>query len=273
MTSDRLGEIVLEVPGGLFLNDGRLAQTVTLRPVLGFEEEWLAHASQAPSAAKVTRLLSSCLVSIGGEPVSTSLVRHLLVGDRDYLMLHLRRLSLGDQVNAVLTCLHCAEKMDVNFSTGDTPVEKRPQKTAAYEMESGGRAIRFRLPTGGDQEALLGMEIGPAAEALLDRCILDNGGLPLTMDERTAVVEEMERQAPRMELELDLTCPECGHMFVAPFDLTAFFFEELKAGGRRLLREVHTLAFYYHWSESEILGLRRPRRHEYLGFLSEALRD
>ena len=58
-----------------------------------------------------------------------------------------------------------------------------------------------------------------------------------------------------------------------PFDLTAFFFDEMRVSSRQLLREVHTLAFYYHWSESEILGLRRTRRREYLELLSEALRQ
>jgi hypothetical protein len=83
----------------------------------------------------------------------------------------------------------------------------------------------------------------------------------------------MERLAPQVELELDMTCPKCGHSFVAPFDLTAFFFDEMRVSSRQLLREVHMLAFYYHWSESEILSLRRTRRREYLDLLSEALRQ
>jgi hypothetical protein len=272
MTTNLQGEATFELPGGLFV-ENRTVHTAVLRPLLGREEEWLAQSSHTPSAANVTRLLRSCLVSLDGEPVSTALVRRLLVGDRDYLMLQLRRLSLGDQVNAVLACPACGERMDVSFRAGETPVERQPQTAAAYELAAGGRVIRFRLPTGGDQEDLLGIEVEQAAETLLDRCVLDCGGRPLSAEERAAIVEEMERRAPRVELELDLVCPECSHSFVAPFDLTTFFFEEIRAGSRQLLREVHTLAFYYHWSESEILGLRRARRREYLSLLNEALRD
>ena len=60
---------------------------------------------------------------------------------------------------------------------------------------------------------------------------------------------------------------------VMPFDPTAFFFEELRISAERLLREVHVLAFYYHWSESEILGLERDRRRAYLALLSDTLRQ
>ncbi len=83
----------------------------------------------------------------------------------------------------------------------------------------------------------------------------------------------MERLAPQLDLELDLTCPECGHAFVVPFDVTMFFFAELRTESRHLLREVHALALSYHWSEAEILGLVRPRRRAYLDLLSDALRQ
>jgi hypothetical protein len=102
--------------------------------------------------------------------------------------------------------------------------------------------------------------------------LVDDGGRALTEDESEAVIGEMERLAPRVELELDLTCPECGHAFVAPFDTTSFFFDEMTASRGQLMREFHTLAFYYHWSEKDILGLGRSRRRAYLDLLSEALR-
>ena len=273
MTTELLGEAVFELPGGLALDEGRCLTRAVLRPLFGREEEWLTHATNTPSSARVTRLLSSCLVSLGGEPVTTGLVRKLLVGDRDYLMLQLRHLSLGDEVNAVLTCPACRAPMDVSFRASEVPVEWRSQKSLAHTMPAADRVIRFRLPTGGDQEDSLGKNPEEAADELLDRCILDDGGRTLSFQERAAVNDEMERVAPRVELELDMTCPECSHSFVAPFDTTAFFFDEMRVNSRQLLREVHTLAFYYHWSESEILGLRRARRREYLGLLSEALRQ
>ncbi len=265
-------EWTVDLPGGLIDEAGRRLATAELRPLTGNEEDWLAANAQVPCARAVTKLLGVCLVRLDDAAVGVDLVRRLLVGDRDYLMLQLRRITLGDKISAVLPCPACSAKMDVDFAVQDVPVEPRPQTAATYTLELAGRTIRFRLPTGADQEAVLHQEPDLAAAALLARCVVNDGGAVLTAADRSAVVEAMDRLAPQIDLELDLTCPECGHTFVAPFDTTAFFLHEMRTHGDRLLREVHLLAFYYHWSEAEILGLGQNRRRAYLALLSDALR-
>jgi hypothetical protein len=83
----------------------------------------------------------------------------------------------------------------------------------------------------------------------------------------------MEHNAPQVDLELELTCPECGHVFTSPFDTTLFFFNEMRLNSDQLLREVHLLALYYHWREVDILSLTRARRRKYLELLSDSLRS
>lgn len=264
------------LPGGLVAESGRRLTRVVLRPLSGREEEWLARHSDVANAVAVTHVLGACLVRADGEAPPAELARRLLAGDRDYLILQLRRLTVGDRIDAVLTCPACPAKMDVTFDAGAIPVEPRPQNTASYTLRlpepgSSDRAVRFRLPTGADQEAVLGVD-GPAAvDALLDRCIVDDGGVGLAPEERRAVTEAMDELSPQLEIELDLTCPECGHAFLAPFDATSYFLCEMRVSGRQLLREVHALAFYYHWSEADILGLTRDRRRAYLELLNDAL--
>jgi hypothetical protein len=270
MAPARVIETELALPGGLILDDGRRLTRARLRALTGAEEEWLAEARGVASAVKVTRVLSSCVMALDGESADTERIRRMLVGDRDYLMLELRRLTLGDEVVAVIACPACNAPLDAEFQVSDVPVERRPQTAAWY---TGERGVRFRLPTGGDQEAVLGLEAPAAEEALLKRCLWGEEGVELSRAEREAAIAEMERQAPRVDLELDLTCSECGHRFLTPFDMTAFFFEEMRARSGQLLREVHTLAFYYHWSEADILGLGRRRRHAYLNLLSDSLRQ
>jgi hypothetical protein len=60
-------------------------------------------------------------------------------------------------------------------------------------------------------------------------------------------------------------------MFAAPLDLRRFFFGELRADRDLLYREVHYLAYYYHWSEPEILAMPRSKRRTYLELLGEEI--
>src|SRR5271169_4326318 len=110
-----LQENVFPLPGGLRLPQGTVLTQASLRALSGREEEWLAWHPGAPSATRVTGLLAACVRSLDAHPVTEDLVRQLLVGDRDYLILQLRRLTLGENLQAVIRCPSCANKMDVSF--------------------------------------------------------------------------------------------------------------------------------------------------------------
>jgi len=259
------------------MENGRRLSRAELRLLTGYEEEWVAQHTDTASALMTTKLLSECVVRLDEMPADETMVRKLLVGDRDFLILQLRQMTLGERFAAVLNCPGCGAAMDVEFSAQDIPVEARPQSASIYSWQSkdpsrSGRPIRFRLPNGGDQETVTELPTDQAVKNLLDRCLIDHGGKPLAADEREAVIDEMNRLTPQIDLHLELSCPECLLSFTTPFDCTAFFFSELRAQSRHLTREVHYLALHYHWSEADILNLRRDRRRAYLTLLNETLR-
>ncbi len=107
-----------KLPGGLVLDDRHRLESAELRPLTGRDEEWIAAHPTAPSAIAVTRILTSCLVRIGEAKPTEKLVRRLLVGDRDFLVLQLRRLTLGDEFHVVFSCTACGNKMDVAIRCG-----------------------------------------------------------------------------------------------------------------------------------------------------------
>jgi len=268
----------VSLPGGLVLENGRRIDRVGLRPISGLEEEWLARHPTVPTARAVTEVLATRLHLDDGEPDRAvpsprALAQRLLVGDRDYLMIQLRRATLGDTVAAVYRCPRCDQPMDVALDLADVPVEPAPQQVVWYSsILADGRPVRFRLPNGADQESVAELPADAAEAALLDRCLVTER-VPLAQDQRDRVIEEMERLAPRVELDLDLTCPDCAHAFPTAFDVTRFFFAELTASRHTLLREVHHLAFHYGWSEQAILALDRDRRRAYLSLLADELRQ
>ena len=80
----------------------------------------------------------------------------------------------------------------------------------------------------------------------------------------TVLAKYMVECDPQAEVQLDLSCPACGYCWKMMFDIVSFFWSEICAQARRLLREVHTLARAYGWREADILSLSTARRHFYL---------
>lgn len=286
------------LPGGYVDEDGMVHREVDLYPLSGREEEFLAGNHRKESASLVTTVLSRSVRRIGVfSPVSEEMTRSLLVADRQYLLLKLREATFGERVQATIFCPwpDCGKKADVDFSIGDIPVKESEDKGPAYRMElsmeaafrndSGEeyREITFRLPSGGDQEVVSPLILeneAVALTALLRRCILSIGPFKDPGDELTGglspmarmeIERRMEAVAPEVELTMEAKCPECGREFAAPFDLHEFFFGELRVSRDLLYREVHYLAYHYHWSEREIMEMPRGKRRRYIEVLAEEI--
>lgn len=283
------------LPGGYLDATGELHREAELMPLGGREEELLAR--PGPAAGRVTEVLCRCVRRLGGvEPLTRPVARELLAGDRQYLLLELRRLTFGDRVRGTASCPWpgCGEEVEVDFSLDDVPVQgvKEPGPTfsvllseaaAGDAWEDGGREVRFRLPNGGDEESLEPLLPGNEAEALtalLERCVISvgpgaqagrEGVAALSPLARWEIEAAMEARAPRLGLEMATRCPACERRFTLPFELRDFFFGELRTSLDLLYREVHYLAFHYHWSEGEILDLPRDKRRAYIEVLADEI--
>ena len=74
----------------------------------------------------------------------------------------------------------------------------------------------------------------------------------------------MAERDPQSDVRLDLTCPSCGHGWQVWFDIGEFLWHTLTARARRLIGDVHALAFTYKWTEADILSMSEARRRLYL---------
>lgn len=285
------------LPGGYVDQGGEVQREVELKPLTGREEELLAASGQRESASLVTTVLSRCIQRIGTiSSVSEALVRDLLVADRQYLLLKLREVTFGEQIRANIFCpwKECGQRVAINFSINDIPIRESEDKGPVYTMTlspeiAGGleeeeRHITFRLPTGADQEILsplLAENEAVALARLFGCCIqrigrLTNVGKEAVLSQlspaaRLAIEQHMEKVAPKVELAMDINCHECGRNFTAPFDLHRFFFGEMRTSGELLYREVHYLAYHYHWSEQEIMEMTRDKRRRYIEVLADEM--
>lgn len=269
------------LPGGYVDDAGRVMRDVTLLPLSGFSERLIAEKRCLSLPALTTALLAGCIGRIGDrDDVSPGMVRSLLVGDRQYLLLKLREITFGSDIRGIIRCSwpDCGAKMDIDFPMDRIPVKSVPQTGRLHTMRlaeaSGPREITFRLPDGNDREALCRLveeNETAAADMLLARCIQDVTPADIAVlapATKRAVEEAMKQLAPSIELSMEAFCPECRRPFVAFFDLERFILDELRTNLDLLLQEVHYLAFHYHWSEQEILGMSRENRRRYIDILS-----
>lgn len=278
--------VAVTLPGGYWL-DGACHREVRLRRLTGGDEAFLVEAGESLlPAQRTTRLLARCLERLGPlRPVTADSVRALTIGDREALLLHLRGLTLGESMACLLSCPNqvCRERMDLDLNVNDLLVSPYLLAQAVHErtIRENGTAyrVRFRLPTGADQEAAAALarrDLQAAADLVLQRCVMAVAGedeqpvnaLPAPV--ARALPKVMADLDPQAEVLLNLTCPACGLAFVALFDTADYFHREL-AGQRDLYREIHLLAFHYHWSEADIMAMTRQKRRLYLGLLAEAL--
>ena len=88
-----------------------------------------------------------------------------------------------------------------------------------------------------------------------------------TEEDLDAIGDQMALADPLGEIMLHFDCPECGKSFDDSLDLPTFLRAEIEGRAKRLLREVHTLASAYGWSEAEILSLNPARRQFYLAMV------
>ncbi|MEC4018797.1 T4 family baseplate hub assembly chaperone [Streptomyces sp. H27-D2] len=286
------------LPGGYWDATGRLHREFELAALTGREEELLVQARQPQTATLVTEVLSRCVRRLGDiSPVPSEVARQLLVADRHYLLLQLRRATFGDLVHANLICPwpDCGERVSLDFSLAEVPVEEARHRAPVHTMTlsaaapsgsgtaAGGCQVSFRLPNGADQEELseqLAHNEARALTLLLTRCVQRLGSYEppeerqlaeLSASARSEIEERMQQLAPKVEQTMEAACAECGRTIVAPFDIQRFFLGELRTDGELLYREVHYLAYHYHWSEHEIMEFTRDKRRKYIDVLADTI--
>lgn len=216
---------------------------------------WESGSNQIPVRRALTILAVAC------PEASVDSLADLPIGRRDARLLALRERMFGPELNGITDCPECGEKIELNFKCSDINQPEENEPPMEFGVQSNGREFRFRLPTSAD---LLGVT---SSEQLLQRCLLDSGRR-LSKDVLPQVIEKMSNADPMADIHLVLNCPNCAHKWEATFDIVAFLWREISAAARRLLREIHTLASAYGWTEPEILSLSPARRRAYLEMAS-----
>lgn len=248
--SERHFEVVL--PVGAVGDDGRVRKDAAIRKMRGHEEA-LLYETSLTSAELVTELLRGCLVRLGDETeISKAQVDRMYSADRTFLLVAIRRVTLGDRVRASYPCAGCGGEMPIEDDLSKLPIRTldgdRPPPATPVELEDGytdrdgvrHASLWLRLPRGTD-EALVASTAPRdplrARDALVLRCIESFGSLPraalesygikilrdLTLGDRRRILAALDAAAPGLDLRRPIRCPHCNHSSQVVLEVSHFF--------------------------------------------------
>lgn len=195
------------------------------------------------------------------------------IGRRDGLLLDLQAAAFGREIELVTSCPACGEALELAFDAADVR-SAFGEAGVEHELEdpAGGMRLVFRLPSSADLLAVVELaDAGAARRALAERCVVraERDGEPVGAGElpETALAALAARAAeldPQADLELSLSCAQCGHRWSTPFDVADHVWRSLDARAYALMHEVAALGAAFGWTEAEVLRLPPGRRRRYL---------
>lgn len=193
------------------------------------------------------------------------------VGERTAALLALLRESEGAEAIAItLRCAAagCGARLEIELPHAAFAVVPPTSETSASETitihRDDGDAFSLRRPTGEDLHAWGALRPVSREQALMAMLTsLSIAGAPRPGDAARAA-EALAEADPLVAFSVVCACPICGHEAEHEVDLEGLVLQRLAARQRALLREVHTLASRYGWTESEILAVTPARRARYL---------
>jgi hypothetical protein len=196
------------------------------------------------------------------------------VGRRDRLLLDLRAALFGPGIECLTDCTSCGEAIEVNFRIDDVRVPYG-DSGRAYRTKAAGINVQFRLVDSSDLLALEGAVPAEAERQLLTRCITEARSNDADVAIATlpdavlsAIDHSMSELDAQAEILLEVACPACSALSLAPFDIVSHVWTELDTWARCMMRDIHALASTYGWSEQDILGMTAVRRQSYVELIS-----
>ncbi len=205
--------------------------------------------------------------------VSREQLALLSISRRDAYLFALRERTFGSRLRSMATCLNCGQQSEFTLDTADLPIATSiAAPLEEYALEADDHEVHFRLPNSLDLAAIIGYaDMTFARMELMRRCIVTatKADSEISLEEvpaplLSAMVDDMDAREPLALVDIPLDCSSCGQQWTQLFDIVSFFWTEIAVQSRRLLREVHTLASHYGWSEADILAMSAVRRQLYM---------
>jgi hypothetical protein len=147
------------------IQGGGTQKSIVLNPMTaGIRRKLLSRSNQKNPSAGMTTMMCECCESIGGAQPTPQVLNSISIGDRDFILLMIRKISLGNILNAQLNCPRCQQDIvfdldidQMNIRSLEIGKDFTVEGTYAFvelDNEELGLKIVLRLPVGFDQAAV-----------------------------------------------------------------------------------------------------------------------
>lgn len=246
-------DTVYNLLAGYVDSDGITHTTFTLREMTGADEEYVNRADIKTNGGKVsTALLARCVTSVGTLTRKSfknpkeweDIFKNLYIGDRDIMLLELRRLSIGEEIEVTHTCPNpdCKAKLHTTVSLDELEIiEFNGIREIPFELPKGyidkkgvlHKTGVIRRPNGLDGELLTPIaknNLAKAETSLLTRiCKFDDGAYiddsvmaSLSVKDRNYLQQLLSDNMFGVNMSVDVMCDRCGEYFKGSLNQTNF---------------------------------------------------
>jgi hypothetical protein len=238
ITIPSLPDTNIDLPGGFYdPMEDQMVTTAEVRELTGADEEAIVKITE-PGKALMT-ILEKATVSIGGKPADKETLNMLLAGDREALLLGIRRVTFGNEIELEAVCDRCPELQTFKIDlTKDVKVKALDDRVAdrRFVLDLKVGKVKVALPTGDTQLKLINASNKNTAELdtlLLSDCVQEINDVPvlgqaqirnLGIKDRRTLLEEIANRNPGPLLsEVKKACGTCGQEVELPLTLADLF--------------------------------------------------
>jgi len=116
-------EYTYELPKGFVDDKGQLHKDVTIREITGADQEAMLNPQFRNNPAKMlTALLARVIVKLGaleGRQVDTAVTANMFKSDRDFLIMKLKEIDSGPEMEIDVECPDCGKKFKAMLDISD----------------------------------------------------------------------------------------------------------------------------------------------------------
>lgn len=227
----------VELAGGLDDPFEGTTYTAEVRELTGADEEAISKISDPGKA--LLAILERAVVKIGDKDADKDSLDLLLAGDRELLLLAIRKATFGNEVILGPSCPQCGEDQEFKINIEeDIKIKKLKEGDRYFSVDCKAGKVDLTLPRGTVQKALINSTNKSAAELdtlLLKHCISTINGesvisleqvRDLSIKDRRDLIKAITDRNPGPQLsEVSKKCQACDQEVSLPLSLAALFQE------------------------------------------------